>query len=81
MPKERIGYFGWDGFGGSVMQWHPKLKIGFAYVPTKLHWYHAYSHIGARLQSIAVDCVKRQQYTFVDRFVHHFKSVSNVFVR
>ena len=56
MPSERVGYFGWDGLGGSVMQWHHTLKIGFGYTPSKLHWYHAYSHIGAKLQKAAVDC-------------------------
>jgi len=34
----RDGYTGWMGLGGSVMQWHPRLKIGFAYVPTLLTW-------------------------------------------
>jgi len=34
----RGGYFGWMGFGGSVFQWHPELKIGFGYVPTLLTW-------------------------------------------
>ena len=38
---------GWHGFGGSVFQWHPELKIGFAFLgaikqnmlatPTGLH--------------------------------------------
>ena len=59
MPRERIGYFGWDGFGGSVMQWHPELKIGFGYVPSKLHWYNAYSHIGTDLQKETIECIKR----------------------
>ena len=30
--KNREGYFGWFGYGGSIMQWHPELKIGFAFV-------------------------------------------------
>lgn len=29
----RDGFYGWVGTGGSTMQWHPELKIGFAYVP------------------------------------------------
>ena len=29
----REGYVGWSGYGGSVMQWNPTLKIGFGYVP------------------------------------------------
>ena len=32
--SQRDGWFGWMGTGGSVMQWHPELKIGFSYVPT-----------------------------------------------
>ena len=24
----RNGFYGWMGFGGSVFQWHPELKIG-----------------------------------------------------
>ena len=27
------GYVGWAGYGGSTLQWHPKLKIGFGYNP------------------------------------------------
>ena len=26
----RDGYYGWFGYGGSVFQWHPDLRIGFA---------------------------------------------------
>ena len=58
MPEERIGYYGWDGLGGSVMQWNPDLKIGFGYIPTKLHWYNACSHIGSTLQKATVECAK-----------------------
>ena len=32
------GWYGWCGFGGSTFQWHPELKIGFAYVATDLYW-------------------------------------------
>ena len=32
----REGYFGWFGYGGSVLQWNPSLKIGFAYTCTYL---------------------------------------------
>ena len=31
----RSGWYGWFGFGGSVMQWHPELEIGFAYISTR----------------------------------------------
>jgi hypothetical protein len=38
----RQGFYGWQGFGGAVMQWHPKMGIGFAYTPTLLTWYANY---------------------------------------
>ena len=57
----RNGYFGWLGFGGSVMQWHPELKIGFGYIPTSLHWYDFDNMRAARLQKEVVECVQRRQ--------------------
>ena len=54
----RKGYFGWYGMGGSVMQWHPELKIGFGYVPTLFQWYDAQNKKGAKLQKVVVECVK-----------------------
>ena len=38
------------GYGGSIFQWHPKLKIGFAYVPTLLEFHDMYNQRGGRLQ-------------------------------
>merc|ERR1712018_950676 len=37
--QDRQGFIGWFGMGGSIFQWHPELKIGFAFVPTSLHWF------------------------------------------
>jgi len=37
MHNGREGYFGWMGLGGSIFQWHPEKRIGFAYVPTSLN--------------------------------------------
>ena len=48
-------------FGGSVMQWHPDLKIGFGYVPTLLHWYDVQGKRGAELQKLAVECAAKNQ--------------------
>lgn len=31
------GFYGWDGFGGSVFVWNPELNISFSYVPTDLY--------------------------------------------
>ena len=57
MLNYRNGYYGWFGFGGSVMQWHPELKIGFGYTPTLLQWYDIQNKKGARLQKLAAQCV------------------------
>lgn len=37
LNKGREGFYGWMGLGGSIFQWHPEKKIGFAFVPTQLH--------------------------------------------
>ena len=58
MAVEREGYYGWVGFGGSVMQWHPELNIGFGYVPSLLEWYEFNNHKGANLQQLVVKCAK-----------------------
>ncbi len=36
--RARRGFYGWQGFGGSVLQWRHDLGISFAYVPTLLTW-------------------------------------------
>ena len=54
----REGFIGWMGFGGSVMQWHPELKIGFGYVPFDLNYLDRRNVRGAALQKIVVECVK-----------------------
>ena len=46
----RNGYYGWMGYGGSLFQWHPKLQIGFAYVPTLLEFHCMLNRKGGRLQ-------------------------------
>ena len=37
LNRGREGFYGWMGLGGSIFQWHPEKKIGFAFVPTTLH--------------------------------------------
>lgn len=32
----REGFYGWLGLGGPIFPWHPRLDIGFAFVPTSL---------------------------------------------
>ena len=54
----RHGYFGWMGFGGSVFQWHPELRIGFGYVPTLLTWTDLINNKARLLQAEVVKCAK-----------------------
>ena len=61
VAEKRQGFVGWAGLGGSVFQWHPELKIGFAFVPTCLHWFDVPNLRGARLQQIVVDCIKNKK--------------------
>ena len=49
-----------QGFGGSVFQWHPELKLGFSYVPTLVKWYDV-SLRGAALQEAAVSACKSER--------------------
>ena len=55
---KRNDFYGWFGFGGSVFQWHPELKIGFAYTKTLLTWYDTYYTLGGELQEEVVKCVR-----------------------
>ena len=68
MAVEREGYYGWVGFGGSVMQWHPELNIGFGYVPSLLEWYEFNNHKGANLQQLVVKCAKATSTQSRDSF-------------
>ena len=55
--KARAGYYGWMGYGGSIFQWHPKLRIGFAYHPTLLEFHDGYNQRGGRLQVRSPSCL------------------------
>jgi len=52
----RHGYYGWMGFGGSVFQWHPELRIGFGYAPTLLTWIDLVNNKANLLQGEVVKC-------------------------
>jgi len=58
-PINRDGFYGWMGYGGSLFQWHPKLKIGFAYVPTLLEFHCMLNRKGGRLQEEVVRCAEK----------------------
>ncbi len=57
--RQRQGFYGWHGFGGSVLQWHPQKRVSFAYAPTLLAWYDPLSRKAATLQEEVVKCVDR----------------------
>ena len=58
--KNREGFYGWYGHGGSVFQWHPELKIGFAFIPTHLNPLEIANERVAVLQQLVKDCVLNQ---------------------
>lgn len=55
--KDRDGYIGWMGVCGSIMQWHPELQIGFAFVPTFFNPIDRFNERGGALQQIVKDCI------------------------
>eukprot|EP00090_Calanus_glacialis_P014614 TRINITY_DN23439_c0_g1_i1.p1 TRINITY_DN23439_c0_g1~~TRINITY_DN23439_c0_g1_i1.p1 ORF type:complete len:422 (-),score=98.83 TRINITY_DN23439_c0_g1_i1:67-1332(-) len=55
----RLGYYGWMGYGGSVFQWHPELKIGVGYVPTLLTWMDLTNNKARLLQGEVVNCARK----------------------
>lgn len=57
LPGEE-GFYGWMGLGGSLFQWHPELRIGFAYVPTLLTWFDISNAKAKKLQKEVVKCVR-----------------------
>lgn len=57
----RGGFVGWMGFGGSIFQWHPDQRVGFAYVPTMLDWTDLNNSKGLKLQRSVLECIKNIQ--------------------
>ena len=53
------GFLGWMGSGGSVFQWHPGYRIGFAYVPSLLEWSDPTNRRGGLLHEEVVKCTNR----------------------
>ncbi|MEP0202214.1 MAG: serine hydrolase domain-containing protein [Halioglobus sp.] len=53
----REGFYGWMGFGGSIFQWDPDRDIGFAFVPTSLHYLDFLNERGKSYQAEVVRCV------------------------
>lgn len=55
----REGFYGWMGLGGSIFQWQPEHKIGFAYVPTSLNVLDLVNERGKVYQAEVVNCLRR----------------------
>ena len=53
----REGFYGWMGLGGSIFQWHPEKKIGFAYAPTSLNFLDLANERGKAYQAEVLRCV------------------------
>ena len=56
----REGWYGWFGLGGSLMQWHPDLKIGFGFCPSFMNAEDVLNQRGAKLQNIVKQCIMGQ---------------------
>jgi len=61
--KDREGWYGWVGFGGSVTMWHLEHKIGFSYTPAEHVMTDNACHRGKHLQKVLVECIKRKDTT------------------
>ena len=55
----RDSWWGWQGYGGAVFQWQPELRVGFAYIPTRLEWTDMTNRKGGMLQQEVVNCVEK----------------------
>lgn len=53
----REGFYGWMGLGGSIFQWHPEKKIGFAYAPTSLNFLDLVNERGKAYQAEVIRCL------------------------
>ena len=54
--KNRQGYYGWLGYTGSILQWHPEQKIGFAFVPGESNFIDFFAQRGGSLQQLVLQC-------------------------
>jgi hypothetical protein len=54
----REGFYGWQGAGGSIFQWHPKYHVGFGYVPTSLNLLDLFNERGKTYQIEVIKCIE-----------------------
>jgi CubicO group peptidase (beta-lactamase class C family) len=60
MHANRAGWYGWGGFGGSTMQWHPDYRIGFGYATTDLYSVDFTNCRASVMQKAVVDAIQRK---------------------
>eukprot|EP00040_Diaphanoeca_grandis_P030760 m.182561 g.182561 ORF g.182561 m.182561 type:complete len:568 (-) comp32121_c0_seq2:67-1770(-) len=61
LPPRR-GFVGWQGIGGSVMQFHPDLDISFGYAMTEMLPFLDPNVRSWRLQKALLECVERRTH-------------------
>jgi CubicO group peptidase (beta-lactamase class C family) len=54
----REGFYGWQGAGGSIFQWHPQHHVGFGYVPTSLNLLDIFNERGKNYQIEVIKCIE-----------------------
>jgi len=47
------------GFGGSIMQWHPELDIGFAYATTNFYFIDLTNTRASHMQKAVEDSIRK----------------------
>ena len=63
LNSQREGFYGWMGIGGSIFQWHPEHKVGFAYVPSDFAMLDTSNARGGELQKAVLQCIKGKEVT------------------
>jgi len=58
LNQGREGFYGWMGLGGSIFQWHPEARVGFAFVPTQLHVLDFVNERGKVYQKEIMKCLR-----------------------
>jgi len=66
LKSGRDGYIGWKGMGGSVIQWHPSLQIGFGYACTFLTWWDMVNTKARKLQKQVKACTENVKLAKTD---------------
>ncbi|XP_023325826.1 uncharacterized protein LOC111699384 isoform X2 [Eurytemora carolleeae] len=75
LKSGRHGFTGWMGFGGSIIQWHTELKLGFGYACTFMTWWDMANIKARKLQKEVVVCTKRINEEKIDEKIDENNNV------